>query len=499
MPKLTIHFKNKKTVVTVPSGVNLLKVLHDNNFDIFSPCGGKGTCGKCKVYLRDEGYITSCLHTINKDTEVILPDKGEAEILVAQHAYLTELPFHPGDCTSLSSDPLGIAVDIGTTTLVFYLVNLVTGSLMKTRSLINPQTRFGADVISRINYCANDPEKLKELQNLIISSFDDQFRHFAQISHVSTNDIVKICISGNNVMLHLLLGVDPLPIALAPYTPRFTEERQLRGAELFSCCNPSALIQILPSVSAYVGADIVAGIASLKPPDNFHNYLYIDIGTNGEMAIVTPMKIWCCATAAGPAFEGANITCGMGAFEGAISFYDKGGFHTIAETKPKGICGSGLVDIVAFLLDQELINAEGFMETDYEIVPASGSADGNSILLTPGDVREVQLAKSAIISGINILLETASLSPDNIDALFIAGGFGNYIRIESACKIGLIPEIFREKVIPVGNASGAGATLSVKSTLFNGHVKEVLKITEYVELSLNENFPLEFAMNMMFR
>ena len=498
MPKLKVHFKNKITEFAVPVGTNLLKELRDNAFDIFSPCGGNGTCGKCKVYIRDEGSVASCLFTVEKDAEIILPDAGEASILVAQHAYLSALPFHPGKAATLSSNPMGIAVDIGTTTLVFYLVNLITGSLLETRSMINPQSRFGADVISRINYCAHSPEKLKELQQLIILAFNDQFSHFSQIIHFSSYDIVKLCISGNNTMLHLLLGVDPLPIALAPFTPRFTEEKDFRGSDLSLDCNPDALIKVLPSVSAYVGADIVAGIASIEPPENIRNYLFIDIGTNGEMAVVTPVKIWCCATAAGPAFEGANITCGMGAFEGAISSFDKKGYQTIAHTKPIGICGSGLVDIIAQLLDMKIINADGFMEEDYELVSASESANGISIIITPGDVREVQLAKSAICSGINILLETASLTADNIDAVFIAGGFGNYIRVESACKIGIIPEILKEKVISVGNTSGAGALLSVKTTLFDERIKHVLNKTEYIELSLNENFPLEFAMNMMF-
>jgi len=288
-----------------------------------------------------------------------------------------------------------------------------------------------------------------------------------------------------------------LSIALAPYTPVFTERKWLKAAELGIPIHRGAEIILLPSVSAFVGADIVAGLASVKIPSQ-KNILFIDIGTNGEIVLVTRRKILCCAAAAGPAFEGANITCGTGAFEGAVSAFVDCRYSTIANSTPSGICGSGLVDIIAYLLDAGIINNEGYMKEDFIVVPAGKTVSGNPVILTFSDVREVQLAKSAILSGIRILLKSAEMQPHDIHGVYIAGGFGNYIRTENALKIGLFPKEFENKIITLGNTSGTGAMLSLKSIHFDNYINEILERMEYIELSLNEDFPQEFAINMYF-
>ena len=498
MPLLRIHRNEVIVEITVDNGTLLQTALHEHDYDIYSPCGGRGICGKCNVYIKGEGSVASCLYPVMKDIDVILPDKKEAEILVAQHEHILDLPFAPGQSAELSSRPMGIAIDIGTTTIVLYLIDLLSGSLIGTRSVMNPQSKFGADVISRINYCAQNPDGLIKLQHEAVNSINTQLTHFIDFSHITRNDIVKITIAGNTTMLHLLLAVDPLGIALAPYTPVFTDKKCLKGSELGLNAHSQAEIIILPSISAYVGADIVAGLASIKPSSFNRNFLFIDIGTNGEIALATPEKIWCCSTAAGPAFEGASITCGMGAFEGAISEFNNKGYTVIADGKPAGICGSGLVDIIAFLLEQEFINTEGYMKEDFLVVPAGETVNGNQIILTPSDVREVQLAKSAIMSGIQILLRIAGISVHDVDCMYIAGGFGNYIKISSAVKVGIIPKELENKVIPIGNASGTGAVMLLKSVHFEEKITELITRTEYIELSINEDFPLEFAMNMIF-
>ena len=240
-----------------------------------------------------------------------------------------------------------------------------------------------------------------------------------------------------------------MSLALAPFKAQFLEEQVRRGEELKLNCFPGAEIKILPSISAYVGADIVAGLASIAPSENYRNYLFMDIGTNGELALVTENRIWCCSTAAGPAFEGAKISCGMGAVEGAISAYGDEGYSVIGYEKPAGLCGSGLIDLVAWLCENGKIDSDGQLDKEFIIVPASESGTGEDISLNQTDIREVQLAKSAIISGVRILLKQSGLTFDQMDTLFLAGGFGNYINTESAIRIGLIPYQLKDRIIPL--------------------------------------------------
>ena len=214
-----------------------------------------------------------------------------------------------------------MAIDLGTTTLVTYLVNLLQGSLIETHSMLNPQSSFGADVITRIHYASTVPGGLQELQHAIISAINVQVHHFTHHLRYSYNDLVKITVAGNNTMLHLLLGADPYSMGQAPYKPGFIAKQVRKGKELGIHCHPEAEITLLPSVSAFVGADILAGLASIRPMEAYKNYLFMDLGTNGELALVTPDTIWCCATAAGPVFEGASISCGMGGVAGAITSF----------------------------------------------------------------------------------------------------------------------------------------------------------------------------------
>ena len=239
-----------------------------------------------------------------------------------------------------------------------------------------------------------------------------------------------------------------------------------------------------------------SGIASLAPDDNIKNFLFVDVGTNGEMALVTEEGVYCCATAAGPAFEGANISHGMPAVEGAISAFGIEGIKTIANAQPTGICGSGLIDVAAYLINSRRIEKNGSMEKDFRI--AENISCDKPIVFTQQDVRELQLAKSAIASGLKIMLKHSGKTWNDIDALYLAGGFGNYIRIESAIAIGLLPIELSGKIIPVGNASGTGAMLDLKTTGFGERTRQFIQKTKYIELSEDEDFVMEFAMNMEF-
>ncbi len=498
MLELKVHHQDEIITIKTEGNDSLLQILRANGFEIFTPCGGNGTCGKCKVWQKGEGSITSCVHYVTESMEIILPDKKEAQILVDQHVHTLSVPFNPGPSSGLSYLPHGVAIDLGTTSLVFYLVNLVMGSVVETRAVLNPQAQFGGDVISRISHASEKEGGLQELQKVILDSINKQLDHFVEFAQITLDEIVKITVSGNATMLHLLLGVDPLSIALAPFTPKFTDEQILKGKELNIHCHADGEIKLLPSISAYVGADIVSGIASIVPSEERKNYLFMDLGTNGELALVTEKEIICCATSAGPALEGARISCGMGAMEGAISAYDPSGYTVIGDARPTGICGSGLIDIMAHLVENKLVTADGLLEGEFIVVPADQSENENVISITQQDIREVQLAKSAIAAGVKILLKEANLGYNEIDTVFLAGGFGNYINTESAMKIGLISPEFKDKIVALGNTSGTGAVLALKSVQFDDVINDLLKRTRYIELSGYEDFALDFAMNMMF-
>jgi uncharacterized 2Fe-2S/4Fe-4S cluster protein (DUF4445 family) len=498
MAKIIIHQQSKVTHTEAETGERLLDVLRNNGFDVYSPCGGNGTCGKCKIMVKGEGILTSCIYIIKDSVEIVLPDKREAKVLVEQHHYSILLPLIPGKCSDLSGYPHGVAVDIGTTSLVLYLVNLITGSIVETRAILNPQAKYGADVISRIQYTAEHENGLKILQNEIVNAMNHELTHLVNFAEITENEIIKIVVAGNTTMLHLLLGVNPLPLALAPFKAQFLEEQILTGEDLQLNCHPKAEVKILPSISSFVGADITAGLASIAPSDKYRNFLFMDIGTNGELALVTEDRIWCCSTAAGPAFEGAKISCGMGAVEGAISAYGKDGITVIGDEEPIGICGSGLIDIVAWLVENDEIDSDGLMAKDFIVVSASGSGTGQTISITQTDIREVQLAKSAIASGVKILLRNSGLTFDQIDTLFLAGGFGNYINIESAVKIGLLSPSLKDRIIPLGNTSGTGALAALKSIRFDDILDKIKSKAIVVELAGEDDFAVEFAMNMMF-
>jgi len=497
MPRLTVHHSGEKRCFNVSKGTPLLEGLRFNNFDIFSPCGGAGTCGKCIVLISDLGYVTSCIYDVYKDLEIEIPDTLDLEILTAQYEYSREIVLNPGSVLHLANNPCGLAIDLGTTTVAFHLIELKSGSILGTRTAKNPQTKFGADVISRINYSILKPNGLFDLQDAILKMINQQLDLFAQDFKLEPNDIVRLTVSGNSTMLHILMGVSPKSLAFSPFKTVFTETKLVNASQLGLRCNSRAKMKLLPSLSAYIGADIVAGLASLQPRSEHFNFLFIDIGTNGEIALITPDRIYCCATAAGPAFEAANIECGSGAVKGAIRMYEgPENYLTIGGAKPIGICGSGLIDIVSSFLRNGIITDDGYMGESYIVTPAKNSGTHHDIFVTPKDIREIQLAKSAIATGINLIIKKAGLTLQDLDALYLAGGFGNSIRTESAIAIGLIPRQLKNKVVPVGNTSGTGAVFSIQSIDFDEIIQQTRSRMLSVELADDENFYEEFAMNM---
>jgi len=491
MIKIKIITTDNIRIIESDTSHSLIDILKENGYLIYAPCGGKGTCGKCRVKIKGEGEIISCKYYPDKNIEVILPREDEANILVHQTKYLDDFPFAINKSGYLSSGPFGIAIDIGTTTVVLYFLNLLTGQIEAISSLLNPQKTFGADVITRISYCQEHDNGLSELQKSIVDAINDELDTFRIKSKLISENYEKIIVVGNTTMLHIILGVDPLSIALAPFKPVFTEKQIKKGHLTGLNINANAEVITLPCISAFVGADILAGLAVLK---GIHkNYLFLDIGTNGEIALINGRRILTCSTAAGPAFEGSNISCGMGAVFGAISgFSTPQQYYVIGNSTPLGICGSGIVDIVAYLLEYDKIDETGFLKETFVI------NSEKKIQIIQQDIREIQLAKSAIYSGIKILMNMAEMSFHDIDGLYLAGGFGNYINIKSAIQIGLLPYELRDKIYPVGNSAGIGALQYLNSDNFEKKIDIILKNTQYIELSNVDEFTLEFALNMNF-
>lgn len=418
--------------------------------------------------------------------------------------------------TDQNSGIYGFAVDIGTTTVVMYLLNLLTGEEVDLISFANPQKDLGADVITRINYTLDHEAGIKILQQKLIDSLNREIDKILGRNSVKRNNIYQMSIVGNTVMMHFLLAVSAEGIAKSPYIPVFTEELKLTTADLAFKINKNAVIKIHPSISSYVGADIAADITAADY-EKYSCSLLIDIGTNGEIVLFKEDKIYACSAAAGPAFEGAKIRDGSAGVPGAIAAFDENGYQTIDNQVPHGICGSGLLDIVGYLLENNYINEKGAFNNKedlseieqqniiqykgrpaFKVVSAEETANSEAIILTQKDIREFQLAKSAIAAGIQILIQKAGLKTSEIETIYLAGGFGNYINIDNAKKVGLIPNLLTENAIKMGNGAGQGAKIYLLNKAKADKAAEIAADIEYIELSKLKSFQEYFMKNMLF-
>ncbi|HHX43075.1 MAG TPA: ATP-binding protein, partial [Chloroflexi bacterium] len=419
---------------------------------------------------------------------------------------------------------LGIAFDIGTTTVVGYLADLDTGEQLAVASLLNPQTRYGADVVSRIDYAGRDAEALATLQREIAGALSAIMATTTAQVGAATDDIVAVTVVGNTTMQHLFLGVSPTALAQSPYIPAVTGAVCLSAEALGLAAYPDAPVWALPSIAGWVGADTVAVLLASGAHRQDELALVIDIGTNGEMAMGSRGRMVSCSTAAGPAFEGAHLSCGMRAADGAIDSVRIDGaveWHTIGESAPRGVCGSGLVDLVAAMLRSGLIDATGMMQPRealvamgqaalaeritqsgrqraFTLATVEEGAGGRPVVVSQRDVRELQLAKGAIRAGIEILMQELGITADDVRVIYLAGAFGNYIRPESALAIGLMPRCPQARIVPVGNAAGSGARMALLSREALAEAARLAEQVEYLELSGRPDFQDRFAEAMVF-
>ena len=408
----------------------------------------------------------------------------------------------------------GLAIDIGTTSVVTTLMELASGEQMASVSSLNPQAVFGGDLMSRIAFAQGDPGNLRKLQTRIIGLLNQHVEQVTRDSGVLAKWIYKVVVVGNTCMHHLLLGIDPSYVGLAPYAPVLRHAVTLSARELFLKVNPEARVCLLPLVAGFVGADAVAVALATRIADTPEIRIAVDIGTNGEVLLGSREHLWACSAPAGPALEGAQIRHGMRAAMGAIdrvSIVDGDlHLHTIGEAAAQGLCGSGIVDAIAALLDAGIIDWTGLIDVDgRERLPAPlrarvlmrgeerlvvlarpGEAGAErEIALTQEDVRQVQLCKGAIASGVAMLQHVAGVSPDDVSELMLAGGFGNYLSVRSALRIGLIPPtVPEERIRYVGNAAVLGAQLALVSEPERHRAEAIAASIDHVSLAAHPDF-----------
>ena len=494
--KITVLPENR--IITAEKNSCLSHVLTQNGISISAPCGGNGKCGKCKVKLikasagdlkpDSKGMIKSCKTVITEDLIIEIPNTLSNEISLWCSA---EKPPENAE--------LGVALDIGTTTIAAGLVDLKRGSIYKKATCLNPQSIFGGDVLSRITACSNG--HLLDLQKLILQKISDILNAFGSDNSLMLEEMT---VAANTTMLHLLIGADPTPMGTYPFTPAFTDIKYIRGEELgLNVKN----VTLLPSISAYIGADISSGILATNLQNAEDTALFVDIGTNGEMALSHKGKIYVSSTAAGPAIEGASMECGLGGVPGAVNRVflrgGKFGFTTVENLPPKGICGSGYVDLIALLLKENLIDEYGGWNLNSSSVIREKLKNDrfyltDDVFLSLQDIHEFQLAKAAIAAGVNTLMRHCDVETKDVNRVYLAGGMGYYINTHSAATTGLLPKNLSFKAKAVENTALKGAEICLMEP---NKIKDLEKITQnaqVVELSLSEHFQSEYTSNLIF-
>ncbi|MDR1463904.1 MAG: ASKHA domain-containing protein [Oscillospiraceae bacterium] len=486
------------------------------------PCGGRRSCGNCLVWLRGAleeigpaeaallarrepeppplpGFVRrlACCCRLLGPAELLLPEDADEP---ATAAFAGQLPSYDGG----EPDTLGAAIDVGTTTITLVLFRLGTGDLLATVSELNRQTAFGADVISRINAAQGPGGPLHDCLTAQLRSMLDQALNQAG---ESPDSMTRMVVTGNTTMLHFLRGLDPRGIGVVPFTPASLFGEEIPAQTLFPGI-PGALY-LPPCVSAYIGADITCGILAARLTEG-GTVLLADVGTNGEMALFADGRLRCCAVAAGPAFEGAEISMGMPALPGAVDrVWDEGsqlGFHVLPGSKPRGICGTGLMSAVRTLLERGSLDETGRLEAREDDPcllwndsgPPAVWLGGSGVTLTQEDIRKLQLAKAAVAAGIDTLLSEAGLSPKKVETLWLAGGFGSFLRPEDAAGSGMLPLSLAERTRAAGNLALTGAAL----LLFSARPRETAAATaaraEEIPLATHPVFMEQFVERMGF-
>jgi len=589
---LTVETGGKCDQINANNGDSLLDVLRQGKLYVNSPCGGQGTCGKCRIIilkgkleLRESGNkparfanegdaALACLCRLVENCSIDIGKLGEQNFLgnsdfdlpaaifintgletvrfaassgiwndgrsiadIVSTGVSRQLNFSPRSLrqlsawfgnslrqdhagpesdlsiwltlqrdrvilvrTSVSAPVYGLGVDIGTTTVAFSLVDMEKGTVCKNLSVLNSQRQYGADVISRIQKGTDGgTDALRDCIR------DDILRGIAELCGDRQDSLVRVVIAGNTTMLHFLLGLQGASLALFPFNPVTMALMDVPATALFGLNSLDCNATLLPSVGAYMGADIIAGLLYCRMDQAAGVSLFIDVGTNGEMAIGCSTRLICVSTAAGPAFEGANISWGTGSVPGAISAFDlhdgQVEFLTIGDAPPIGICGSAVVDIVAACLRSGLIDRTGRFvseEMGKEGLPIAQNQAGEWIRFSQKDIREFQLAKSAIRSGLEILMREYGCRWNDVEKVYLAGGFGTRINPENAVEVGLFPFELLNKIQSVGNSSLGGTVHYLLYEERQLALEHLTKAAKVLDLSRHPSFNDLFMEQLQF-
>jgi len=436
---------------------------------------------------------------MNKIGEILRKADWQVTVTVARFDRSWQLvDIEPGD---VERRHLGLAVDIGTTTVVGYLVDMVTGQVLDMAADFNGQVTYGADILTRI-YLAGTAEGRVQLQQAVVGTLNSIIERLALKQGIDGQSISAITVGANSTMVHLLLGLDPSRICMAPYIPVVNLPGYISASAIGLAINPCAPLYCLPSVGSYVGGDIVAGILASGLHKKPELALFVDIGTNGEMVLGNNEWLVACSGAAGPALEGGVAQNGMRAEPGAvyqvrIDPNTRGvAYRTISEHKAVGICGSGLVDCLAELLLTGIIDRAGKFRdgnNNFVVVPAAASATEKDIAFTQIDINNILRTKGAVNAALEVLLEGVGCQMADISMFYAAGAFGQYLDLESAITIGLYPDLPRERMIRLGNSSGEGARLVLLSEESRQEAEQIARNITYFELNANEVFMNKFV------
>lgn len=551
-----VYFVREEISMEVPVGTSVLEAEIQAGLAPDAPCGGQGTCGKCLVKV-DGKPVLACQMKVEKDCQVEIPGKKKrgkilsegfsrkvnfqpelqvktvrlekprtggkrsewerlveeaqltgmcaADIKLAGGLYEKRILTSEWNVVCTESkilemwqfgeerDIFTAAIDLGTTTIVGYLLNGRTGKTLAVESRMNPQMQYGGDVIQRANYALE--HGTEALSKCVQKTINEILESLIGKENDKLEDIYQISLVGNTCMHHLFLGISPASLVHAPYTPAISAPLTLRAADYGIHIHKKGQLILLPNIAGYIGADTSGCLLALRQDLKEEVTLMLDIGTNTEMILGNKYGLAACSAASGPAFEGAKIQCGMRGLPGAIDHvkYENGKWQytTIGGEKPVGLCGSGLIDLVAELLKNGLIDENGILHSGQEksdifvLVPPD---DDRGVYLTQKDIGEVQLAKAAIAAGIQLLLKKRNVEESQIQTVYLAGGFGNYMNAENAARIGLIPESFAKKVQCVGNAAGEGAKIALLNKNERHEIENVVRNIEFLELAACPEF-----------
>ncbi|SEN84622.1 Uncharacterized 2Fe-2 and 4Fe-4S clusters-containing protein, contains DUF4445 domain [Peptostreptococcus russellii] len=520
-------------------GENLLEIMLRNKIDIENNCNGKGSCGKCRVRILsdykgeatklekeiltaeeiDSGVRLACKTKVEENIEI-----GGIKKSFLDRNILTS-GFIPDFKKDNSYKAYGLAIDIGTTTMALSLLNMENHEEISQASSINPQKKYGMDVLTRITYAVENKDGVKELQRILVKGINGMIEEACSKAEKNSslerdfikNKIREIVVSANCTMTHTLLGEDIRPLGKYPYKPVFKERKVLKAKEIGIDVLEECSLYTFPQISAFIGGDIVAGAYVCELDKVEKNTLFIDIGTNGELILADTESLMSCSCAAGPALEGMNIKYGMRAQEGAIEdiIIEKDAslkLKVIGDKEAEGLCGSGILAAIRELLKNKLIKSRGALLKLDEIDDSNKlkklirQVDGKrefliseNLQVTQSDVRQVQLAKGAILSGIMALLENANLKVEDIEEVIIAGQFGKHISEESLIVTGILPKQVRGKIKYMGNTSKTGAYMFLTSYEARKNIENLAKKIEYYELSTMKDYEKIFTKSLMFK